>query len=860
MLSMTYYLFIAPLEWLMETVLASAHAFVDSYGWAIVILSLAVNTALLPIYGVAEGWQEDERRLRRKMAPKEAEIRSAFKGQERHVMLRTLQRQNGYTQILPLRSSAGFLLQVPFFFAAYHLLSHADYLNGVSFGILADLGSSDRLISIGGVSINALPLVMTAVNLVSAFVYTHDLSGRDKIQLYGLAMVFLAALYESPAALTLYWTLNNVYSLGKNIVYARLKRKIRPKKISAPASGAWTGQGTPFDLLCRAADERKGALYAGAVVTACAAVFLYAPILFYASDPTLFSNSFETIVAGLMRAFWAALLLCTVLYHVTAARLRAGLSVCASFFALVGVLYLFFFTGDYGVLNGFFLEKTALLRSGRSVLYDMAIFAVTGTVFVLLLMWRQGTALAGAMGIVGVSLTAVAFVEGGTLLRSSTEKNVVAETAGLPAYNDTLLSFSRLKPNVVIVVLDMFTGDHLGRMLQEEPDLAGRMTGFVWYRDTLSTGSGTHLGLVPIHGGTAYTPFAINARERLTYREEYVRSYSVLSDFFAARDTSVAWGGTMFATADEIATQCATPPDVAVTHARTIDDYFPYWKQKTGFVTTMSEEWPFLAMNGVFRIVPYSLRSAVYQRGKWRLGAVEGLNAALYSARGFAFLDTLSIASNARSERPTFKYVYTDASHEGKHFTLDDGRPTGDVGMFAALRDAGTFGAVDPAHYASERASLLAVIRWMEWMRREGVYDNTRLIIAADHGGWDSQALLDTIGKVPYRGTTGVPTDNPGLAYPLLMVKDFNSEGPLRISDVPMSNADVPDLAVKGIGELPEELRAGPDTIGNPQRHRFYASLGLSPSEFDLEKKWLSFLTWRVRGGMFDPDNWKLLN
>ena len=50
-------------------------------------------------------------------------IKRTFKGQERFAMISTMHRQAGYSPFLSLRSSLGFFLQIPFFFAAYHFLS-----------------------------------------------------------------------------------------------------------------------------------------------------------------------------------------------------------------------------------------------------------------------------------------------------------------------------------------------------------------------------------------------------------------------------------------------------------------------------------------------------------------------------------------------------------------------------------------------------------------------------------------------------------------------------------------------------------------------------------------------------------------
>ena len=57
---------------------------------------------------------------------------------------------------------------------------------------------------------------MTGINLISAFVFTRGIDKSEKLQLYGLSALFLVLLYNSPAALVFYWTMSNVFSLGKS--------------------------------------------------------------------------------------------------------------------------------------------------------------------------------------------------------------------------------------------------------------------------------------------------------------------------------------------------------------------------------------------------------------------------------------------------------------------------------------------------------------------------------------------------------------------------------------------------------------------------------------------------------------------
>ena len=128
------------------------------------------------------------------------------------MMLNTYYRQNRYKPYYTLRGSLPLVLEIPFFIAAYHFLSHLQELHGRGFGPIADLGAPDTLLTVAGVTIHLLPILMTAINFVSSAVYTRGLPRKDKLQLYGMALVFLVLLYDSPSGLVFYWTLNNLFS------------------------------------------------------------------------------------------------------------------------------------------------------------------------------------------------------------------------------------------------------------------------------------------------------------------------------------------------------------------------------------------------------------------------------------------------------------------------------------------------------------------------------------------------------------------------------------------------------------------------------------------------------------------------
>ena len=234
--SIIYKLFIGPLELFFEVVFVIANRMVENPAYAIIMLSLAMNFLVLPLYRRADALQAEERDRENRLQPWIKHIRKTFKGDERFMMLQTYYRQNNYKPTDSLKGSISLLLEIPFFIAAYHFLSNLETLRGVSFGPIADLGAPDALISIGALTLNFLPILMTLINVVSAAIYMKGFPLRSKIQMYGIAVIFLVFLYKSPAGLVFYWTLNNIFSLVKNVFY-KLKDPGKVLTIMASAAG-----------------------------------------------------------------------------------------------------------------------------------------------------------------------------------------------------------------------------------------------------------------------------------------------------------------------------------------------------------------------------------------------------------------------------------------------------------------------------------------------------------------------------------------------------------------------------------------------------------------------------------------------
>lgn len=200
---MLYNLIIMPIESIVDWTFLLISGRMASIGiiGAIVGVSLVINFLALPLYIIADQLQEKERQLSRKLDYRVKRIKKAFSGDEQFMMLQTYYRQNNYHPLYVLRSSLSILIEIPFFIAAYHYLSNCPTLHNVSWWIFSDLGKPDALFSIRlfnkSLPVNVLPIVMTAINVISGAIYTKGGTAREKIQLYCITTLFLILLYNS---------------------------------------------------------------------------------------------------------------------------------------------------------------------------------------------------------------------------------------------------------------------------------------------------------------------------------------------------------------------------------------------------------------------------------------------------------------------------------------------------------------------------------------------------------------------------------------------------------------------------------------------------------------------------------------
>jgi hypothetical protein len=238
-----------------------------------------------------------------------------------------------------------------------------------------------------------------------------------------------------------------------------------------------------------------------------------------------------------------------------------------------------------------------------------------------------------------------------------------------------------------------------------------------------------------------------------------------------------------------------------------------------------------------FKAAPPFLRFFIYDDGKWLSDILDSAEneMPLVTLDEYAALDYLPQLTNiSKDSFNSFTVMVNQLTHEP-----------------AVMEPVGIVHTNGSEDYQVNAASLTLLAKWFTKLQKEGAWDNTRIIIVADHG-WN-------LGDLPFNFS--LPSNDSVTAYnPLFMVKDFNSTGPVATNDTFMTHADTVSIAVNGIITNARNPFTGvPIATAKESGALITTSHLWSPDHhhkdhFRIERnQWL-----HVKDSIFNPDNWSI--
>ena len=190
-----------------------------AWGWSIVIFTICIKLVMWPLTQIQVRSAKRMSRIQKPLA----EIREKYKDnpQKLQTEMMELFKKN---KVNPAAGCAPLFIQLPIFFAFYAMLRTASELRFASFLWVHDLSAPDTVGHILGFSVNILPLLMASTTFVQMRLTpspTTDNAQRTMLQFMPLLM--LCFMYTMPAGMTLYWTCQNLFTIGQQLLTNRMK-------------------------------------------------------------------------------------------------------------------------------------------------------------------------------------------------------------------------------------------------------------------------------------------------------------------------------------------------------------------------------------------------------------------------------------------------------------------------------------------------------------------------------------------------------------------------------------------------------------------------------------------------------------
>jgi len=601
--------------------------------------------------------------------------------------------------------------------------------------------------------------------------------------------------------------------------------------------------------------EGKGSrLFILSLVLWSSMVLVYSPLTVYTSSWSEFDISMLLLTVWLLAYLLITFTVLITIYHLVPGELKLLLIWLMFLISVIFWFYTYIFPGDFGHLDKFIFSKPGILAHSVRLYQLLEMVSILAVSFPLILLLQR---FPKKIMVVMVILNLMAFgqtlanVVSSGVFESKILKEDITSDEEPPAYASDLFSFSR-EQNVLIIMLDMFCGGFIPEILDKNPELYQEYEGFTWYANVLTTSDCTYGSIPSMVGGAQYTVDKMGENPNVTISEQYRKAYSFYPDFFKSNDFSVSFADPSYLSLSGL----SQDNDILLGKSR---DFLYYWqnKQKSKDVEDLNistaEYSRIFAAIGLFKGSPFLLKRKIYDGSSW-LKANSGNETTLHAKTNLALLDLAPELSNTDSPRKTFKYISNELSH--LPWSIDG---EGNISKNYIKEEAANIYYPDlnmifinPQIPYNSAAKILKVLaQWFKWMKKEGVYDLTRIIIVSDHG----YSGIDPMSKdiMVIKDDTGKVLEGSGRLHPLLMVKDFYRNGDLIRSDHFLTNADTAALATEGISS--KDPFENPLNINSDSRELVTSFVPTTEGK-NGKYRYKLFGQFRVKGSIFKNENW----
>ena len=573
------------------------------------------------------------------------------------------------------------------------------------------------------------------------------------------------------------------------------------------------------------------------ILTCLCLIFVFIPFSLYQTDIHQFKLS-QTLdlLLGLIGFFILSSFIVCYLLSFIPKKFNHILTLLCVFLLLSGLLNTFLFTGDYGVMDRFSLSSIPESSSFISVAQLIAIIVIN--FFIIYKTFHHLEKVAQVTQTIFITVVLLcSFCFYNIFTERSAFFKIIPEVTQ-ETLNKTLFSYSKNDKNIVVFLLDMFTGSHMPMMLKQFPELKTQLDGFTYFPNAVSSSNATIYSMPSVLAGEYYTIYNQNTRKDNRMQAQRDAYHSIAKSFYNEGFQPSFLSYPIQLRKDLIADQNLHWQD----ENSLFEEYF--WENESYLnqsykQTTLLFDLKQMVYFGLFKFVP-----ALYFRNKVYTYADQERLKTYDKSTVLNHVSTLYSATHRfdlNETKPTFKFFHTMMTHFPYSLFYKDGKchyfQDGTINKAANA-------IVQYQHYDTEMCALSLINHYIEELKKENIYDNTQIFILSDHAGTDS---INVPKMLPRDFGQDI----------LLLFKDFNQKGNLKTDERLMANYDISTIYCSVLKNGCPNVQK--NILENyPQNRKL---IHLIPNHWSIdshqENKWLITDAYEVEKNIYQAQNWK---
>ena len=217
--------FFGAISKLLLTMMNGFYSFSHNYGVAIILLTLAIKVIFLPINLISSRSMKRMGKLQEPM--KAINEKFADSPQKKQEMMMAMYRLN---KVNPVAGCLPMLIQIPIFFGLFYMLLSAAELRLADFIWIADLSMQEGIFTMPfsipfmGDQFNILPFIyLVSLVIQMGMMPTPSVDNAQVKMMKFMPYIFFPIIYTFASGLVLYWTVNNVFTIGQQWMINRKK-------------------------------------------------------------------------------------------------------------------------------------------------------------------------------------------------------------------------------------------------------------------------------------------------------------------------------------------------------------------------------------------------------------------------------------------------------------------------------------------------------------------------------------------------------------------------------------------------------------------------------------------------------------